>query len=185
MNMNKRIFPLSLLTTVVLAVFIATPTWAADVTLTFTTLTEYTPAGGPLRAGDKIIVKNATGGDMKVSIINGDGTVLADKVLVANNGEIARTITVVGNARVCIFPANVLRPSIAQGQCVDLTSFAVPVPALGELGLIALVAAWHLLQHEIEYQDLGPDHFDHLNRDRLARYHQRRRARFQGHADHF
>lgn len=39
-----------------------------------------------------------------------------------------------------------------------------------------LVAAWHLLRHEIEYQDLGPDHFDHLNRDRLARYHQRRLA---------
>jgi len=37
-----------------------------------------------------------------------------------------------------------------------------------------LVAAWHLLQHGVEYRDLGADYFDHLNRDRLARYHQRR-----------
>jgi hypothetical protein len=45
-----------------------------------------------------------------------------------------------------------------------------------------LVAAWHILRHGVAYRDLGRDHFDRLDRDRLIRYHTRRlgclRARF-------
>ena len=39
-----------------------------------------------------------------------------------------------------------------------------------------LVAAWHILRDGVEYRDLGPDHFDRLNRERLVQYHTRRLA---------
>jgi len=39
-----------------------------------------------------------------------------------------------------------------------------------------LVAAWHILRHGVSYRDLGRDHFDRLDRDRLIRYHTRRLA---------
>ena len=37
-----------------------------------------------------------------------------------------------------------------------------------------LVAAYHILKHRTPYHDLGPHHFDHLNKGRLTRYHVRR-----------
>jgi transposase len=37
-----------------------------------------------------------------------------------------------------------------------------------------LVAAYHVLRDGAEYRDLGPHHFDTLQRDRLTRYHVRR-----------
>src|SRR3989454_9957902 len=40
----------------------------------------------------------------------------------------------------------------------------------------SLVAAWHILRDGVEYRDLGPDHFDRLNRERLVQYHTRRLA---------
>jgi transposase len=39
-----------------------------------------------------------------------------------------------------------------------------------------LVAAWHILRDGVRYRELGPDHFDRLDRDRLIRYHTRRLA---------
>jgi transposase len=39
-----------------------------------------------------------------------------------------------------------------------------------------LVAAWHILRDGVPYRELGPDHFDRLDRDRLIRYHTRRLA---------
>jgi transposase len=37
-----------------------------------------------------------------------------------------------------------------------------------------LVAVFHMLRDNLPYSDLGPDHFDHLNTQRLVRYHLRR-----------
>jgi len=39
-----------------------------------------------------------------------------------------------------------------------------------------LVAAWNILRYGVPYRDLGHDHFDRLDRDRLIRYHTRRLA---------
>jgi len=39
-----------------------------------------------------------------------------------------------------------------------------------------VVAAWHVLRYGVPYHDLGHDHFDRLDRDRLVRYHTRRLA---------
>lgn len=39
-----------------------------------------------------------------------------------------------------------------------------------------VVAAWHVLRYGVPYHDLGHDHFDRLDRDRLIRYHTRRLA---------
>src|SRR5215467_10742019 len=39
-----------------------------------------------------------------------------------------------------------------------------------------VVAAWHVLRYGVPYHDLGHDHFDRLERDRLVRYHTRRLA---------
>lgn len=39
-----------------------------------------------------------------------------------------------------------------------------------------LIAAWHILRYGVSYRDLGRDHFDRLDRDRLIRYHTRRLA---------
>jgi len=37
-------------------------------------------------------------------------------------------------------------------------------------------AAWHVLRYGVPYHDLGHDHFDRLDRDRLVHYHTRRLA---------
>jgi transposase len=37
-----------------------------------------------------------------------------------------------------------------------------------------LVAAYHILRDAVPYQDLGPDHFDRVNHQRLLHYHRRR-----------
>ncbi len=37
-----------------------------------------------------------------------------------------------------------------------------------------LVAAYHILKNSTPYQDLGPDHFNRLNPERLTRYHVKR-----------
>ena len=39
-----------------------------------------------------------------------------------------------------------------------------------------VVAAWYVLRYGVPYHDLGHDHFDRLDRDRLVRYHTRRLA---------
>jgi transposase len=39
-----------------------------------------------------------------------------------------------------------------------------------------LVAAWHIPRDGVRYRELGPDHFDRLDRDRLIPYHTRRLA---------
>jgi transposase len=38
----------------------------------------------------------------------------------------------------------------------------------------AAVAAYHILRDDVEYRDLGPDHFDRLNHRRLMAYHVKR-----------
>ena len=48
--------------------------------------------------------------------------------------------------------------------------------AIVAVGHSILVAAWHILRDGVEYHDLGPDHFDRLNRERLVQYHTRRLA---------
>jgi transposase len=48
--------------------------------------------------------------------------------------------------------------------------------AIVAVGHSILVAAWHILRHGVAYRDLGRDHFDRLDRDRLIRYHTRRLA---------
>ena len=48
--------------------------------------------------------------------------------------------------------------------------------AIVAVGHSILVAAWHILRDGVEYRDLGPDHFDRLNRERLVQYHTRRLA---------
>jgi transposase len=48
--------------------------------------------------------------------------------------------------------------------------------AIAAVGHSILVAAWHILRHGVAYRDLGRDHFDRLDRDRLIRYHTRRLA---------
>jgi transposase len=48
--------------------------------------------------------------------------------------------------------------------------------AIAAVGHSILVAAWHILRHGVSYRDLGRDHFDRLDRDRLIRYHTRRLA---------
>jgi transposase len=47
---------------------------------------------------------------------------------------------------------------------------------IAAVGHSILVAAWHILRHGVSYRDLGRDHFDRLDRDRLIRYHTRRLA---------
>lgn len=42
------------------------------------------------------------------------------------------------------------------------------------VGHSLLVAAYHIIRDGVEYRDLGPDHFDRVNRQRLTRYHLRR-----------
>lgn len=37
-----------------------------------------------------------------------------------------------------------------------------------------LVIIYHILKHKIPYQDLGPDYFDRINKEHIARYHRRR-----------
>ena len=39
-----------------------------------------------------------------------------------------------------------------------------------------LVIAYHLLRDGASYRELGGDYFDHLNADRLTRYHTKRLA---------
>jgi transposase len=39
-----------------------------------------------------------------------------------------------------------------------------------------LVAAWHIPRDGVRYRELGPDHFERLDRDRLIPYHTRRLA---------
>jgi hypothetical protein len=39
-----------------------------------------------------------------------------------------------------------------------------------------LVIAYHVLRDRVSYRELGGDYFDHLNADRLARYHTKRLA---------
>jgi len=48
--------------------------------------------------------------------------------------------------------------------------------AIVAVGHSILIAAWHILRHGVAYRDLGRDHFDRLDRDRLIRYHTRRLA---------
>jgi transposase len=42
------------------------------------------------------------------------------------------------------------------------------------VGHSILVAAYHMLRDEVDYRDLGVDHFDNLKKDRLIRYYARR-----------
>jgi transposase len=37
-----------------------------------------------------------------------------------------------------------------------------------------LVAVWHMLRDGVEYRELGAQYFDHVHRERLVRYYQRR-----------
>jgi transposase len=46
--------------------------------------------------------------------------------------------------------------------------------AIVALGHTMLVIAWHLLKHGRDYQDLGGDFFDRLERERKTRYHLKR-----------
>lgn len=46
--------------------------------------------------------------------------------------------------------------------------------AVVAVGHSMLIAAYHILRDGVEYQDLGPEHFDRLNTTRLVRYHLRR-----------
>lgn len=46
--------------------------------------------------------------------------------------------------------------------------------AIVAVGHSILTAAYYLLKHRVPYRDLGPDHFDKLNKNRLTRYFVRR-----------
>jgi hypothetical protein len=48
--------------------------------------------------------------------------------------------------------------------------------AIVAVGHSILAAAWNILRDGVPYRDLGHDHFDRLDRDRLIRYHTRRLA---------
>ncbi len=121
------------------------PVLGADRTDTITYIPGPPPAykvtrvGGPLvivnpnpppalsKSGNKLTVKNATGGKLIITVTDGGGTKVVDGVTVNNNASVSGPISVLGRVRVCFTP--VQNTSAAEEQCYTLEVQVAALPA--------------------------------------------------------
>ena len=71
----------------------------------------------------------------------------------------------------CAWAASRTKQSYFAAQFRHLARRRGPKKAAVAVGHSLLVAAYHILRDDVDYKDLGADHFDRLNHNRLTRYH--------------
>jgi transposase len=71
----------------------------------------------------------------------------------------------------CAWAASRTKQSYFAAQFRHLALRRGPKKAAVAVGHSLLVAAYHILRDDVDYKDLGADHFDRLNHNRLTRYH--------------
>jgi transposase len=74
----------------------------------------------------------------------------------------------------CAWAASRTKASYFHAQFRQLTRRRGAKRAAVAVGHSLLIAAYHIIRDGVPHQDLGPDHFDTLHRQRLTSYHTRR-----------
>lgn len=115
------------------------------------------PTAGHLASWAKICPGNNQSGDKRHNASVGKGNNWVKSTLIEAAWAASRT-----------------RRTYYHAQFKRLRARGGPKKAITAVAHSMLQAYWHVLRHETEHHDLGPHHFDALNRDRLRRHHIKR-----------